>query len=78
MPEEARQLMSRESGLGDLIRRSKEGAVPAPELRKVADILAAGPGGNHTYQLLYVLARSGAREYRDLVAGFLGYRDDPT
>ena len=72
MPEKARQLMSRESGLGDLIRRSKQGAVSALELRKVADLLAAGPGGNDTYQLLYVLARSGAREYEDLVAGFLG------
>jgi len=75
--EKAKELMSRESGLGDLIRRSKEGAVPALELRKVAGILAAGPGGNDTYQLLYVLVRSGAREYEDLVAGLLGYQDDP-
>ena len=77
MTEKARQLMSRYSGPGDLIQRPKEEAVPALKLRKVAGILATGPGGNDTNQLLYELVRSRAREYEDLVAGLPGYRDDP-
>lgn len=77
MTEKARQLMSRYSGPGDLIQRPKEEAVPALKLRKVAGILATGPGGNDTHQLLYELVRSRAREYEDLVAGLPGDRDDP-
>jgi hypothetical protein len=55
--------------LRDLIQRSKDGAVSNAKLREVAYILAANQGGRGTYELLYVLARSEARSYEDLVAG---------
>ncbi|SRR5581483_9938755 len=60
-----------------LIQRSKDGAVSNAELREVADVLEANQGGGDTYEFLYILARSEARSYEDLVAGFLEYRHDP-
>jgi hypothetical protein len=63
--------------IGDLVRRSKEGAVTPAELAEVAALLAAGVGGEDTYQMLYVIARSGATSYEPLVASFLDHRDDP-
>ena len=62
---------------GDLASRSKEGKVTAGELRQAADILADGRGGAETYRLLYVLGRSRAYQYENLVAAFLDYREDP-
>lgn len=63
--------------IGDLVQRSKENAVTPAELADVAALLAAGSGGEDTYQLLYVIARSGATQYEPLVASFLEHRDDP-
>ena len=40
-------------------------------------MLSSGQGGSDTSQLLYVLARSGARSYEDLVASFVECREDP-
>lgn len=60
----------------DLVRRSKEGTVRPDELAEVAAILAADAGGESTYSLLYVLARSSATRYEDLVVSFLNYRKD--
>jgi hypothetical protein len=61
----------------DLVNRSKEGTVTPVELAEVAALLSAGVGGENTYQLLYVLGRSGATSYEPLVASFLDHRDNP-
>lgn len=47
------------------------------ELREVASMLSSGQGDPDTYELLYVLARSGARSYEELVASFVEYSEDP-
>lgn len=62
---------------GDLVRRSKEGTVTPAELAEVAALLSAGAGGQDTYDLLYVIGRSGVTSHEPLVASFLDYQDDP-
>jgi hypothetical protein len=57
--------------------RAKDGNVSPGELGKVAGILAGDRGGPETYRLLYVLGRSRAYAYEELVARFLEYREDP-
>jgi hypothetical protein len=63
--------------LDDLVRRANEGAVTSKESDRVAAILSADEGGNHTYRLLYVIGESGALPHEQLVASFLEYRKDP-
>jgi hypothetical protein len=62
--------------VADLVNRAKEGAVSTGELRAIADRLEDGAGSD-TYRLLYVIARMGAREYEELLAGYMRYSEDP-
>lgn len=61
----------------DLVTRAKEGRVASAEVAEVVKILTARRGGADTYDLLYVIGRSGVVSEEALVAGFLEYREDP-
>jgi len=55
----------------DLVDRAKQGRVSDRELTEVAAALRACEAGSEAYSLLYVLGRSEATGYEELVAGFL-------
>lgn len=61
----------------DLMMRAKEGLVSSDEFALVASVLRAGGRNVDVYRLAYVLGRSGAKEYENLLADFLEYRDNP-
>ena len=57
--------------LDELVDRAKQGLVRRQELAEVAASLRATEDEEQAYGLLYVLGRSSATEYEELVAGFL-------
>ncbi len=63
--------------LDDLVARAKEGAVSNDEIERIAVGLSGGTvPQDQTYQMVYVLGRTGSKAHEDLVASFIGCSDD--
>ncbi|GAA1649771.1 hypothetical protein [Actinoplanes couchii] len=67
--------MANQLNLDEVVHRSKEGTVSKAELARVAEALKAPEGGD-LYRLLYILLRTGAKEYEDLLASYIDYSAD--
>jgi hypothetical protein len=64
--------------ISGLVTRAKEGLVTKAEIAEVARLLVDRADDEHTYSLLYVIGRTRATEYEELVAGFLDEEEHPS
>lgn len=62
--------------LVDVVRRAKEGTVTEREIAAAARMLP-DERGPRAYAWLYVIARSSATQYEQLVASYLDHEEDP-